>query len=136
MVKVDSNPRPPELMSQSPGAFLVARRDDGFGDVYPLHIGTRYTLGRAPTNKMLLRDDLCSREHAEVFPDGEGWFVRDLGSLNGTHLNGEVIRRERSLRPLDELRVGRTRLVFVDELAQLPDVPRADGPKAERADGL
>ena len=48
-------------MSKLPSAFLVSRRDDGFGDVHPLHPGTRYTLGRAPTNKITLRDDLCSR---------------------------------------------------------------------------
>jgi Nif-specific regulatory protein len=107
-------------MAQSPSAFLVARRDDGFGDVYPLHAGTRYTVGRAPTNRVVLRDDLCSREHGEVFSaDGE-WFVRDLGSLNGTHLNGEAVRADRSLRPLDEVRFGRTRRVFVDERGQLP----------------
>ena len=123
-------------MTQPPSAFLVARRDDGFGDVFPLHLGTRYKLGRAPTNKVLLKDDLCSREHAEVFPDTDGWFVRDLGSLNGTHVNGEALRRERSLRPLDEVRVGRTRLVFVDELTQLPDMPKTPGEKSARADGL
>jgi transcriptional regulator with GAF, ATPase, and Fis domain len=124
-------------MSKPPAAFLVARRDDGFGDVYPLHASTRYTLGRAPTNKLPLKDDLCSREHAEVFPDADTWCVRDLGSLNGTHVNGEPIRGERSLRPLDEVRLGRTKLVFVDELAQLPAVPRASsGKAADRTDGF
>jgi Nif-specific regulatory protein len=124
-------------MSKPPSAFLVARRDDGFGDVYPLHRGTRYTLGRAPTNKLPLKDDMCSREHAEVFPDAEAWCVRDLGSLNGTHVNGEPVRGERSLRPLDEVRLGRTRLVYVDELTQLPDVPKATSGKAgDRNDGF
>jgi Nif-specific regulatory protein len=123
-------------MSKTPSAFLVARREDGFGEVHPLHTGARYTLGRAPTNKISLKDDLCSREHAEVFTDGHGWFVRDSGSLNGTHVNGEQLRGERTLRPLDEVRVGRTRLVFVDELAQLPNLPRAAAKNAERADGL
>jgi Nif-specific regulatory protein len=123
-------------MSQLPSAFLVTRRDDGFGDVYPLQPGGRYKLGRAPTNKVLLKDDLCSREHAEVFPEADGWYVRDLGSLNGTHVNGEAIRRERGLKPLDEVRVGRTRLVFVEELAQLPDTPKAAPPASERVDGL
>ena len=74
MVKVDSNHGCPSLMSQPPNAFLVTRRDDGFGDVYPLQIGMRYKLGRAPTNKVLLKDDLCSREHAEVFPETDGWY--------------------------------------------------------------
>jgi transcriptional regulator with GAF, ATPase, and Fis domain len=123
-------------MAQPASAFLVARRDDGFGDVYPLHVGTRYTLGRAPTNRVVLRDDLCSREHAEVFPVEGGWHLRDLGSLNGTHLNGEALRTDRPLRPLDEVRVGRTRLVFVDEMGQLPDIPKAAPRPAEKADGL
>jgi Nif-specific regulatory protein len=123
-------------MVQPASAFLVARRDDGFGDVYPLHDGARYTLGRAPTNRVVLRDDLCSREHAEVFSVEGGWHVRDLGSLNGTHLNGEPLRTDRPLRPLDEVRVGRTRLVFVDEMGQLPDVPKAPPRPAEKADGL
>ncbi len=125
-------------MPKPPNAFLVVRRDDGFGDVYPLHTGTRYTLGRAPTNKLPLKDDLCSREHAEVFPDAPGWAVRDVGSLNGTHVNGEPVRGERSLRPLDEVRIGRTRLVFVDELTQLPDMPKSGtGKAADRTtDGL
>ncbi|MCE9565933.1 MAG: sigma 54-interacting transcriptional regulator [Planctomycetes bacterium] len=123
-------------MSKLPSAFLVARRDDGFGDVYPLHLGTRYKLGRAPTNKMTLQDDLCSREHAEVFPDGAGWSVRDLSSLNGTHVNGEQVRAERSLRPLDEVRIGRTRLVFVEQLAQLPNSPNGEPLRIDKADGL
>jgi Nif-specific regulatory protein len=123
-------------MAQTPSAFLVARRDDGFGDVFALHAGTRYTVGRAPTNRVVLRDDLCSREHGEVFSaDGE-WFVRDLGSLNGTHLNGESVRADRPLRPLDEVRFGRTRLVFVDEMGQLPELPKAAPRQAEKADGL
>ena len=123
-------------MALPPNAFLVARRDDGFGDVYPLHDGTRYTLGRAPTNRVVLRDDLCSREHAEVYAVEGGWHVRDLSSLNGTHLNGEQLRAERPLRPLDEVRVGRTRLLFVDEMSQLPDMPRAAPKPAEKTDGL
>jgi Nif-specific regulatory protein len=123
-------------MPKTPSAFIVARRDDGFGDVYPLHAGTRYTLGRAPTNRVVLRDDLCSREHAEVFPVEGGWHVRDLGSLNGTHLNGEQLRSDRPLRPLDEVRVGRSRFLFVDEMGQLPDLPRAAPPPAEKNDGL
>jgi Nif-specific regulatory protein len=122
-------------MATNPSAFLVARRDDGFGDVFPLVPGTRYTLGRAPTNRVVLRDDLCSREHSEVFADEGGWYVRDLGSLNGTHLNGELLRKERRLRPLDDVRAGRTHLVFIEDLKQLPDPPKS-APLKERGDGL
>ena len=123
-------------MSKTPSAYLVTRRDDGFGEVYPLQLGVRYTLGRAPTNKIPLKDDLCSREHAEVYPDATGWFVRDLGSLNGTHVNGQSVRGERNLKPLDEFRIGRTRMVFVAELNQLPSVPKASGKGGDRHDGF
>ena len=54
-------------------AYLVVRRDDGFGDVYPLAAGQRYTLGRAATNRIVLKDDLCSREHAEVYQLDGHW---------------------------------------------------------------
>lgn len=127
----------PRNMSIPPSAFLVARRDDGFGDVYPLQDGARYTLGRAPTNRVVLRDDLCSREHAEVFPAEGGWFVRDLGSLNGTHVNGEQLRKERRLKALDEFRVGRVQLVFIEDLTQLPDPPPVkSGRSGDKSDGL
>ncbi|MBX9623726.1 MAG: sigma 54-interacting transcriptional regulator [Gemmataceae bacterium] len=124
-------------MASNPSAFLVARRDDGFGDVYPLQGGTRYTLGRAPTNRIVLRDELCSREHAEVFPAEGGWFVRDLGSLNGTHLNGEALRKEARLGPRDDLRVGRAQLVFIEDLTQLPDLPQGRPARPpDQGDGL
>ncbi|HUR53468.1 MAG TPA: sigma 54-interacting transcriptional regulator [Gemmataceae bacterium] len=124
-------------MATTPSAFLVARRDDGFGDVFPLQAGSRYTLGRAPTNRIVLRDDLASREHSEVFSNEGGWYVRDLSSLNGTHVNGEQLRKEKRLRPLDDLRVGRTHLVFTEDLNALPDLPaQASGKSAEKGDGL
>src|SRR5438874_10391825 len=48
-------------------AYLVIKRGDGFGDVFPLTPGQRYTIGRATSNSILLKDDQCSREHAELF---------------------------------------------------------------------
>jgi Nif-specific regulatory protein len=125
-------------MAQQASAYLVTRREDGFGDVFPLLPGTRVKLGRAPTNQVILKDDLCSREHSELFQEANGWLIRDLSSLNGTYVNGERIRGERALRPLDEVRVGRTRLLFVDDLNQLPDLPRSAVTVADRStsDGL
>jgi Nif-specific regulatory protein len=104
-------------------AYLVVRRDDGYGDVFPLTAGQRHTLGRAATNRIVLKDDLCSREHAEVY-HGEGrWRLRDLDSLNGTRLNGEVLDTEWELSPGDEVHLGRTHLLFVEDMGQLPDMP-------------
>src|SRR5580693_1036220 len=104
-------------------AFLVIRRDDGFGDVFPLTAGQRYTLGRATTNNVVLKDDLCSREHAEVYHADGQWRVRDLGSLNGTRVNNDLLEQEWELEPNDDIHVGRSHLLFVLDMAQLPDLP-------------
>ncbi len=108
-------------MAHAAAAYLVVRKEDGFGEVFPLQAGNRHRLGRAPTNTIVIRDDLCSREHAEIYPDGAAWAIRDLGSLNGTMINGEPIRQERILRPWDEIRVGGTQLVFVEDLSDLAE---------------
>lgn len=111
-------------------AYLVVRRDDGAGNVFVLHPGKRYVLGRANTNDIVLNDDLCSRQHAEVaFTDGK-WSLRDLGSLNGTRLNEELIQGAAELHPLDEIGLGRCRLWFVENLDQLPHAAPEAGPAA------
>jgi Nif-specific regulatory protein len=117
------------MMASGTTAYLVVRRDDGYGDVFPLASAERYTLGRATTNRIVLKDDLCSREHAEVFHADGRWRLRDLNSLNGTRLNGEPLDSEWELSPGDEVNLGRTQLLFVEEMGQLPDMPVA--PRAE-----
>jgi Nif-specific regulatory protein len=81
-------------------------------------------MGRATTNRIVLKDDLCSREHAEVSHSGGHWCVRDLKSLNGSRVNNEGFEGEWELSPNDEIHVGRTRLIFVEDMNQLPDLPR------------
>src|SRR5690348_758494 len=103
-------------------AYLVVRQDDGFGEVFPLSAG-RQTLGRAATNRIVLKDEMCSREHAEVYHADGQWHLRDLGSLNGSRVNGLPVREEYTLTPLDEVNVGRTTMVFVEDLGQLPNLP-------------
>jgi pSer/pThr/pTyr-binding forkhead associated (FHA) protein len=77
----------------------------------------RITVGKAAENDIALTDDpTASHLHAilERFP--AGWCVTDLGSSNGTSVNGERIWSSRRLRPGDEIRVGQTRLIFRDPL--------------------
>jgi pSer/pThr/pTyr-binding forkhead associated (FHA) protein len=75
--------------------------------------GQRLTVGKASTNDVSLdHDDTVSRLHAVLENLGFAWSIRDLGSRNGTYLNGERINAERVLRSGDEVRVGKTRLLF------------------------
>lgn len=81
-------------------------------ELIPLE-GLRMTLGKASTNAVSLEhDETVSRLHAVLENLGFAWSIRDLGSRNGTYLNGERITAERVLRSGDEVRVGKTRLLF------------------------
>ena len=75
----------------------------------------RTTVGKSAENDISLADDAtASQLHAilERFP--AGWCVTDLGSSNGTSVNGERIWSSHRLRHGDEIRVGQTRLIFRD----------------------
>lgn len=112
-------------MPSAGGAYLVVRRDDGFGDVYPLVPGQRYTLGRSTANRIVLKDELCSREHAEIYQEEGAWCLRDLNSLNGTRINGQALHGDKPLTAADELNLGRTNFIFIEDMSQLPEPPPA-----------
>jgi pSer/pThr/pTyr-binding forkhead associated (FHA) protein len=59
-------------------------------------------------------DPTASHLHAVLERFAAGWCVTDLGSSNGTWVNGERIRASRRLRHGDEIRIGQARLVFQD----------------------
>lgn len=68
-------------------------------------------LGRSQECDITLLDTNVSRRHAEIRPRGDGFVVVDLGSTNGTRVNGVPVS-ERELRDGDEITLGNTRLVF------------------------
>jgi transcriptional regulator with AAA-type ATPase domain len=73
-----------------------------------VHLGEEpISLGGAPDNAMSLSDRAVSRYHCRIEPSAHGVLVRDLGSTNGTWVDGLRIRRQ-ELRPGAVLRVGRT----------------------------
>ncbi len=69
------------------------------------------TIGRVPDCTIPIDDPRVSRHHAEVKPEPEGYMVRDLGSMNGTLVNGVSVR-EHLLSDGDEIGVGSTALRF------------------------
>jgi HD-GYP domain-containing protein (c-di-GMP phosphodiesterase class II) len=72
------------------------------------------TIGREDNQVIQILDQGVSRTHAEIFHLGEMCFVRDLNSTNGTFVN-DVKVTEESLKAGDELLIGTTILVFVDD---------------------
>lgn len=75
----------------------------------------RTTIGKADENDVALPDDpTASRLHAVLEQFRAGWCLTDLGSSNGTTVNGERIWSAHRLRHGDEVRIGQTRLIFRD----------------------
>lgn len=71
------------------------------------------TFGRAVACDVVLEGDAyASSQHASVFVRDAARYVRDLGSTNGTHVDGHQIIAEHRLRPGDEVRVGETELRY------------------------
>lgn len=93
-------------------ACLVVHDPSAGPTVVRLKSGERATLGRAPGNLIVIRDERASRQHAEVFPTPRGWSVRDLGSRNGTYFRGELLEGDHQLSAGDVLSIGRVDLVF------------------------
>ncbi|MDX1882421.1 FHA domain-containing protein [Mycolicibacterium sp. 120270] len=110
-------------------SHLEVNRPSG-RELIPLE-GPRMTLGKASTNAVMLdHDPTVSRLHAILENHGAAWSIRDVGSRNGTYVNGEKITSERVLRSGDEVRVGKSRLVYlesrqagepIDEATIVPD---------------
>jgi len=73
--------------------------------------GQSVVAGRLATSAIRLADSNASREHAAFVRDGDGWAIEDLGSTNGTSLNGAPVSRER-LHDGDVVEIGLTRLTF------------------------
>jgi len=103
------------------GAHLSGNLPDGKWVTFPL--GPRTTLGRHPGNDIRLSDREVSKEHAAIERNGATFVLRDLGSSNGTFVNGRRIR-ELKLREGDELVLGNCRLVFHGGDGERPSSPR------------
>lgn len=68
------------------------------------------TLGRAPTNTVVLNDTFCSQEHARLTWRGGQWWLEDRDSSNGTRLNGEPVREPVVVSSGDVIGIGRVNL--------------------------
>jgi len=64
------------------------------------------TLGRADSADITVDDAFASSVHARIFPRGDFMFIEDVGSTNGTFLNGRQVRRPEQLKPADTIRIG------------------------------
>lgn len=93
-------------------AYLTVKTGPLEGRQFRLIPGQITTLGRAPTNRIAVPDEVCSRNHCEVFQASGRWLVRDLGSRNGTKVQGQTIDGDCALQPGQQIQLGSTVLTY------------------------
>src|SRR5687768_8217840 len=74
--------------------------------------GSAVSIGRASDCSIPIKDRYLSRKHAEIIAVGTAWMLKDLGSANGTYLNGSRVERDELLKGGDRIRLGDTEIVF------------------------
>jgi len=112
---------------------LIVRNETGESVAHDL-VEESYTIGRAPENAIRLEDISVSGRHAEIVVISENCFLKDLGSTNGTLVNGQPVT-EVQLRAGDKVRFGKVETSFETETVSgaepLPQLAETDARPAE-----
>ena len=103
------------------------------GGEFPLPLNKEIVVGRSSELDMVLVEDMVSRRHAKITVTGDQIFIQDLGSTNGTFVNGEKIKRAR-LNEGDRILVGTSIIKLVASDGEISDdAARANAQLAEVA---
>jgi transcriptional regulator with GAF, ATPase, and Fis domain len=99
-------------------AYLVIREGSKWSDVFRLIPGRKFTIGRASTNHIVIKNERCSRNHAELFEKQDRWVLRDLGSRNGTIIGQGRVNGDYDLAPGDIVRIANCQMAFVFDISK------------------
>ncbi len=114
----DSDSSDPKSQSDAhdSGAYLVLRSAGRWSDVFRLSPPGEAILGRASSNQIVIRSEQASRQHARISWTSKGWAIEDLGSRNGTFLNGQKLTDTAVLEDADVIEVGGFAITFAHRI--------------------
>ncbi|MBH29506.1 MAG: hypothetical protein CL520_04940 [Actinobacteria bacterium] len=102
-----------DMQAPPSGAVLVVTSGHQAGTRYVV-ASEQLTVGRHPDSDIFLDDITVSRRHVELKVGSTGYVISDVGSLNGTYLNGERLEEtEAVLTNGDELQIGKFKLLYL-----------------------
>src|SRR3954462_7077272 len=87
-------PVPGQAATQARAASLIVINPSGTQATVPLQ-PLPFSIGRQADNQLVLRDNRASRNHARIVAENGEYFIEDLKSSNGVHVNGAVISRHK-----------------------------------------
>ncbi|MEO6654882.1 MAG: SpoIIE family protein phosphatase [Pyrinomonadaceae bacterium] len=96
-------------------AHLVVNHPNGNADKFPL-TRLRTTIGRSARSDVCIPDAFASRLHVEIRQEGDAYWLHDLGSANGTRLNGNPVSTMLPLFTGSEVQIGETKIVFESDI--------------------
>ena len=105
-------------------AYLIIRQGNRWTDVFRLENDQSLVVGRASSNEIPVADERASRRHAEITCKDGNWILRDLGSRNGTLLDGSKIDAPKVLSPGNQITVASCRMTFVHSLSDYVPPPK------------
>ena len=94
-------------------SLLLSVQLQGLPQSWPLSTSP-VRIGRRSDNDIQIKDNTVSKEHAELLEQGGHWTIRDLGSRNGTRVNGREAKEPLPLKPGDRLEVGQVQVTVTD----------------------
>ena len=111
----------------SENAYITLVQNGVQKEVYNLSSASPFTIGRSYENAISLPDDKCSRHHAKIFFEDTQWFIQDLGSRNGTLVDGTFVNA--GIQPLvtgSLVQIGQTVFQFWRGEYIMPQTAEAD----------
>ena len=99
---------------------LIVRATPSHGDSVVELSRLRTTIGRSARNDLCVEDPFASRLHAEVRRRGDTYWISDLGSANGTMVNGARLRNPAQLHDRDQVRIGETEIEYSERADTAP----------------
>lgn len=101
----------------SPYLKLVNRKESLDFDIQEFYdLKDVITMGRKKENDIQIMDKFMSSQHAKITMDEDEYFLEDLGSVNGTYLNGTQIQDVVKLKSGDRIGLGQVEFLFVKEV--------------------
>src|SRR2546426_4387589 len=106
-------------------ARLIVEKGEAIPPICDLDVCQPVTLGRSRDNTIVLQDEHASRHHAQIVRDEDRWVLHDLGTLNGTFINGQRIAQPTPLEDGQIVGIADMRLRFslVGSQVQPPESP-------------